>query len=534
MSNYKILAFLFITFSTLGQDKRVIEILQAGKSIRNSVQYPDTNILEKENDIRVILFHDGANIESDISYYYFKENSFEANGNVIFSQGDSLLLKSDYIEYDGKTKKAFAYGNVVLKRPDMTLETDTLYLDRQKNIAFYNSFGKIIDNENILRSKNGTYYMDPKKYIFKNNVTIENPEYSVKSEELEYFTETNLAFFNDKTLINGIDYSVLSMNGFYDTNFQKGYFKDDAIINYDGKIINGDSIYFENDKSYAAASFNIKINDTLNKSIITGHYGEIFRDKDSAIVTKNALAVNIIKDDPLYIHSDTITITGPEDKKILKGYYDVRILKSDITGLSDSIHFNQDTGLIKLLKKPINNRLYKSLTDEEKNKINPIIWFGDNQITGDEIFLKSNLITEQLDSLLIRGNVFMIQKDTVHENRYNQIKGEKLDGFFSNGKLDNVYVVKNSTLLYFMYSDDSEFIGLNKTLSSSILIKFLENEISEVSFYRTPDGNVISENKILKNEFKLPGFIWRKDEKPEKVSDLFSETDKKLKIIEIE
>ena len=52
----------------------------------------------------------------------------------------------------------------------------------------------------------------------------------------------------------------------------------------------------------------------------------------------------------LYIHSDTITITGPDEKKILKGYYDVRILKSDVRGISDSIHFNQETGLIKLLK----------------------------------------------------------------------------------------------------------------------------------------------------------------------------------------
>ena len=28
-------------------------------------------------------------------------------------------------------------------------------------------------------------------------------------------------------------------------------------------------------------------------------------------------------------------------------------------------------------------------------------------------------------------------------------------------------------------------------------------------FYRNPDGNVISENKIIMNEMKLPGFIWR-------------------------
>ena len=33
---------------------------------------------------------------------------------------------------------------------------------------------------------------------------------------------------------------------------------------------------------------------------------------------------------------------------------------------------------------------------------------------------------------------------------------------------------------------------------------------------------------------KLPGFIWREDEKPETIDDLFSESDKELEIIEIE
>ena len=75
---------------------------------------------------------------------------------------------------------------------------------------------------------------------------------------------------------------------------------------------------------------------------------------------------------------------------------------------------------------------------------------------------------------------------------------------------------------------------MNNTLASSILIKFNENEISEVSFYRNPDGNVISENKIIMNEMKLPGFIWRENEKPESIDDLFSEADKKINIVEIE
>ena len=128
----------------------------------------------------------------------------------------------------------------------------------------------------------------------------------------------------------------------------------------------------------------------------------------------------------------------------------------------------------------------------------------------------------------------MSQKDSIMNDRFNQIKGEKLDGFFNNGSLDNVYNVKNSTLLYYMYSDEGEFIGINNTLASSILIKFQENEISEVSFYKNPDGNVVSESNIILNESKLPGFIWREVEKPEKIEDLFSKADKELEIVQIE
>ena len=534
---YKIILVAYIIFTSYGysQETKVIEIIQAGTSIRNSIEYPGATILIKEGSKRVILFHDGAKIESDISYYYPSKNSFKASGKVRFSQGDTLTMTSSEFDYDGIKREAIAWGDVELIRPDMVLKTDKLYIDRKLNTAFYDNNGTIIDNKNILKSKVGVYFIDEKKYNFKSNVKINNPEYNVVSDELEYFTESDLAYFNGPSNIIGSDYEITSELGFYDTKVQKGYFKENAIINYDGKIINGDSIYFENEKSYASATNNIIINDTINNSIITGHYGEIFKSIDSAIVTKNALAVSVSKGDSLYIHSDTLTITGPDEEKILKGFYDVRIFKSDVRGKSDSIHYNQTNGLIKLLKIPLNQSIIRNLTDEEKNKKNPVVWFGENQLTGDEIFLKSNSQTQELDSLLISGNVFMIQKDSISKDGYNQIKGDRLKGSFYDSKLENINVIKNSIILYYMHSDDGEdFLGLNKTLASSILIKFANNEISEVSFYNTPDGNILSEKNIIPNEKTLPGFLWRDKERPRSIEDLFSNTDKLLDIVEID
>ena len=82
------LIFLLAVNILNGQEQKTIEIIQAGKSIRNSIEYPGANILKKDNDLRVILFHDGAKIESDLSYYYFNENSFNASGKVNFNQVD--------------------------------------------------------------------------------------------------------------------------------------------------------------------------------------------------------------------------------------------------------------------------------------------------------------------------------------------------------------------------------------------------------------------------------------------------------------
>ena len=84
-----------------------------------------------------MLFHDGVLIESDLAYFYAKENFFKATGDVVFTQGDSLRMTCNKIEYNGDTKVALAQGDVFLERPDMSLKTEKLNIDRVKNEAFY-------------------------------------------------------------------------------------------------------------------------------------------------------------------------------------------------------------------------------------------------------------------------------------------------------------------------------------------------------------------------------------------------------------
>ena len=535
--SFRISAFFIAslaTLSSLAQEPKIIEIRKAGGSTQDQEAFPGANILFKNEETRVLLFHEGALIESDLAYFYSKDNYFKAVGNVIFTQGDSLKMTCKTIEYDGKTQIALADGDVFLKRPDMSLTTEKLNLDRIRNEAFYNTKGVIVDSASTLTSNLGRYYMDQKKYRFTSNVTIDNPDYQVNSDQLDYYTELNQAYLFGNSRIEGNAYTIECERGFYDLDREKGVFKKNATLYYDNKIIRGDSLYFESEKDYAAATKNVSIVDSLNNSVITGHYGEIFKARDSAIITRRALAINIIDQDSLFIHADTLVATGPEERRILRAYYDVRILKSDLRGRSDSLYLDESIGLTKLINKPLTKQQEQVFTEADRNKNNPVLWFDKSQMSGNEVLLISDTETNKLDSLKINGNVFIIEKDTLSAEGFNQIKGGVLDGAFKEGKLDNIVITKNTEMVYYLYNDDDlQLIGIDKTTCSALSMSFLDGEINDITFLVAPTGDVYPEGELPKNDRTLKGFVWRKEERPETLNDLFDENDKEEQFPEI-
>ena len=535
--SFRISAFFIAslaTLSSLAQEPKIIEIRKAGGSTQDQEAFPGANILFKNEETRVLLFHEGALIESDLAYFYSKDNYFKAVGNVIFTQGDSLKMTCKTIEYDGKTQIALADGDVFLKRPDMSLTTEKLNLDRIRNEAFYNTKGVIVDSASTLTSNLGRYDMDQKKYRFTSNVTIDNPDYQVNSDQLDYYTELNQAYLFGNSRIEGDAYTIECERGFYDLDREKGVFKKNATLYYDNKIIRGDSLYFESEKDYAAATKNVSIVDSLNNSVITGHYGEIFKARDSAIITRRALAINIIDQDSLFIHADTLVATGPEERRILRAYYDVRILKSDLRGRSDSLYLDESIGLTKLLNKPLTKQQEQVFTEADRNKNNPVLWFDKSQMSGNEVLLISDTETNKLDSLKINGNVFIIEKDTLSSDGFNQIKGGVLDGAFKEGKLDNIVITKNTEMVYYLYNDDDlQLIGIDKTTCSALSMNFLDGEINDITFLVAPTGDVYPEEELPKNDRTLKGFVWRKEERPETLNDLFDENDKEEQFPEI-
>ena len=258
--------------------------------------------------------------------YYGKQDFIEAYGSVRVKQGDSLDMTSKYVEYSGKTQLAYASGDVVLIDPTSKLYTDILYFDRIKQQAFYNQKGKVVrDTSGTITSTIGHYYMNAKKYQFTDNVKLVNPEYVIDTDRLDFYTVSGYAFLYGPTTITSDTSIIYCERGFYSTNNDTGYFVKKSRIDYDERTIIGDSLYFDRNKNFASATNNIKVTDTLNNSIIKGHYAEVFRAKDSVFITKRALAITKQENDSIFIHSDTLMITGPPDQRIVRAFYNAKM-----------------------------------------------------------------------------------------------------------------------------------------------------------------------------------------------------------------
>jgi lipopolysaccharide export system protein LptA len=501
------------------QAQQKIEIKYSGFLNFDEIKYPDAKILTRDDSEQVHIFHSGTDLWCDKAFYYGQQNFIEAYGNVKMIQGDTINMTSKYVEYDGSSQLAFASGDVVLTDPSSKITTDTLYFDRQKQQAYYQSKGSVeIDTSGTITSQIGRFYMQDNKFQFVKDVVLTNPDAKIESNFFDYYKDTGHAYLFGPSTITTTESVTYCEKGFYNTEAKTGYAMKNANIKYDGKEVVGDSLYFDQNRNFSSATNNITVTDTLNNSIIKGHYAEVFKAKDSLFITKRAYAISVQENDSIYIHGDTLMVTGKPEHRITRVFRNVKMYKSDMSGKADSIHIDHLTGLTEFIN------IDKSGAGGTFSKARkPILWNLGNQMTGDTIHLQSNVEKDILDSLIVFNHAFLISKDTLGAG-FNQINGKKLVGFFNEkNELRHIDIIKNAQSIYYFRNENNELVGIDKSKSASIAIEINENTIEEVKKRNQVDGKIYPESQFPKKERVLKGFDWREEERPLSVEDLFKD-----------
>ncbi|MFT7251363.1 MAG: lipopolysaccharide export system protein LptA [Flavobacterium sp.] len=508
MKNYIYIYILFIltSISLFAQN----ETNNSGKIVIEYSDFIDKNQNETPGAIvftgNVRVLHNGVKISCNKAYHFTEENYVKAFGNVQLVQGDTIFMNSRYAEYNGDKEFAYATGDVNMRSPDSNLVTDTVYFDRKAQEAFYNSYGTITNKDNVLKSKSGRYYLNEKKYSFKTAVTVVNPRSTIKTNHLDYYDNSGHAYvYGPSTITSKTDY-IYTENGFYDTTNDIGKLKKNSHILYNSRRIEGDDIFYDRKKNFSKLINNVKITDTVNNLVAKGHYAEVYRNtltkNDSMFITKKALIITKTENDSMYMHGKRILVTGPPENRIIRAYNNVRFFNLDMSGKCDSLHSSNKNALTKMIGKPI-------------------LWSNKSQMTGDIMHIIGNNKTEKVDSLKVLNNAFLIQKDTLSKNGYNQVKGQNLYGKFRENKLYEVDIVKNCEAISYLYNEEDELVGINKSVCSSINLELVENKIETITFFTKTDGYIYPEEEFPENARRLRGFLWRGDEEILSKDDIF-------------
>lgn len=506
-----IVSVLFVLFSTLKAEPKPLFAVQqppAQDQAARVVELKQADLWSKREGFEaeiltgnVIFYHEGAYMYCDSAYLYQQTNSFEAFSNVTMEQGDTIFVYGDYLFYDGNTRLARLRDNIRMEDKTATLFTDSLDYDRVANLGYYFDGGMLVDEENELTSYWGQYAPDTKEALFSDSVKLVNEDYTIYADTLKYNTETKIADILGPSRIVSDSGYIYTNRGWYNTVTEDSRLLDRSqVYSNDGnKILIGDTIFYNRLSGEGEVFGNMFLEDKERKAILRGNYGFYNELTEYGLATDSAFVVDYSQQDSLFLHGDTLIMATDSIFRDIKAFHDVRFWRSDIQGITDSLHYSSRDSIIYMLG-------------------NPVIWNESNQILGYEIDVYLNDST--VEKVHIKDYALAIQNRSI-QDQYNQLSGREMTAFFNNGELYNVLVEGNAMSLYYLVEDDGTVIGLNKTESPYLSMDIKEEKLQKLKLWPATTAVTTPLPQLLPEQKRLEGFVWLDYLRPLNSADIF-------------
>lgn len=447
----------------------------------------------------VKMKHQNSLISCDSAYFFREENRAQLFGRVqIKDEADPITTTSSYAEYDGTTKVAKLRKNVIFTNQKTKLYTEYLDYNRETNVASYFEGGKMVDSVNVLTSELGTYEINYERISFQQDVVLVNPDYTLKTQDLIYLTIPKTAQTPGLTnIVSKEGYHLDAQKGsFYDTQLKQFKFFEGLVDTEDSRV-KADELFYDEPKAYYEGKKDVRVLNKERKLEVFGEVGTYWEKKKYSQVFGNALVRRYFESDTLFLTADTlISQDGESDSlKYLLAFYQVNLVKTDLSGKADSLLYAFADSSIHLYK-------------------DPILWNRSSQISADTMvfFIKN----ETLDRVFMKNKAFAILTDTLLN--FNQMKGRKMTGQFTNGELSNLFIEGNGESLYYALEGDTLTQGINRILSATIGLSFVDGLIKKSNFGIRPDGKFVPVQDINEKLSRLEGFRWRVEEKPDRTT----------------
>lgn len=507
--------------------------------------YADRNGFKKVDSVteyqmlvgKVIVKQENTWFYCDSAVYNKNLRIIEAFGNVHINDNDSVHTYAQYLLYHVDTRIALLKKKVRLTDSRSSLFTEELTYDINQKIGEYKNGGRVVNGESVLTSKEGTYYADMKDVYFKKNVELKDPKYKLKSDSLLYNTETEIATFISMTHIeDSAKRKIRTKEGFYDLKNRKAYFSKRPVIEDGAVMITAENIETDDQTGYNKLKGNAVYKDTAQGIAVLANLIEANRNEGNFRATLHPLMIIKQENDSLYITADTLfsgrlsslksafdstkasndSVTALKDTlkgtvvvdsktkskdstdRYFQAYRNVRIFSDSLQAVSDSMFYSGKDSIFQLFN-------------------NPIVWATDNQVTGDTIYLYTK--NKKADRLFVFENGLLINK--AGPQMYNQIRGNRLNGYFIDGNIDRMRARGNAESIYYIKDDNQSLVGVNKATGDIIELRFLNKELNKVVFISEVKGRMFPLSQFPPTERELRGFKWHDERRPKTKFELF-------------
>lgn len=442
-----------------------------------------------------------ATVKADKVDYVVKTKQAYLYDKVELTGTDGTKITSNKMDYNANSKQVELYSNSKLvEKGGMSIESDRMSYNMDTKEGNYEGGGKITNKETILTSQKALYKGADKKVFFEDNVLLNTPEYNLQTPKLDYDIATEKAQFKGASTITNADGTINANAGTYNSKSNQLELNERTTITQKTQQLTADNLFYDKKTGYTKAVGKVILYDQKQNVTLNSKFLNIY-DKDKRVVAyENVLLTQIVDKDTLRITADTLisfnkAVTKPDGKtdsvKNILAYRHVKILKSDLQGVCDSLAYTTADSTF---------RLYYQ----------PILWSDDYQLYADTIFLSTQ--NNNPKEIYLNNNAFMGNR--LQDGVYNQIKGKNITGYFAQKKIDHVFAQGNAESVYFVQNEKKEYSGVNKASAASINMFFKDGKADKIKYITQPSAVFYPMKDVRPPDFILRGFEWKEKQRP--------------------
>ena len=477
-----------------------------------------TERLEYDLATKTGTYHTGGRIVSQTTelssrhgYYYANDRRVYFRDSVVVVD-DRFEMRADTLMYDLLNEVVYFLGPTVIRTDTHRIYCESGFYDVTNDLAVFSQNAQYKSGERVAAADTIRYFGADEVYVLEGRAYVaEGATERATADKINYYRR------NDRYVLEGNAYvrdSVQTVTG--DTIDYDSAAETYSVtggrprVSAPPMIILADRMNSDPATGFSIASGGVVWQDTSADLTITS---DVARYNETTGYLKatggprgRPLLTSLLEGDTMYLAADTLlsirsdTVNAQGDTvRYLAAYNDVRILKSDLQAVSDSLGFNTVDSVLTLYG-------------------DPILWQDTSQLTGDTIAI--NFRGEQLDNVQLKRNALVLTSPDLLF--FNQVKGKHITATFDSSSLIRTDVVGNAEAIYYIQDQAGLYVGVNKTACSSMILHFASGAVRKIRFLDAPSGKMDPMGAIDHESFKLEGFRWETGRRPLVLSDLFT------------